>query len=502
MGQRKRHVVIPLTFALIAVLALFLLTVPSKDVNEPPGYTYGIVLDAGSSHTTMYVYKWTVDKQNGTGVVTQHSECSPKGGGISSYVWQPGEAGRSLEECLDMAMKDIPRVRHHLTPVYLGATAGMRLLNISNPSASDRILGEVAEKIRSYPFDFQEAVILSGQQEGAYGWVTVNYLMEKFIKYGFIGRWQSANTETIGALDLGGASTQITFVTREAAEDRRNHMTLRLYGQDYNLYTHSFLCYGQGQMLLRLVASLMQFQGYNGTVVHPCYPVGYSVTMKLSEVFNSPCTSGFRPSQPNLDSTVTVVGTGQYELCLRNVTQLFSFDKCPFSHCSFDGTFQPKVKGMFVAFSAFYHAHRFLQRATGIKVTTPSQMDTAVRTLCAMSLSELKSKAPDEIKRLHEYCPSSAVVQILLLRGYSFDNTSFSQVSFESTARGAAVGWALGYMLILSNMVPAESMNLVKAIVPVAWGCLLFLMIVLLIVSLGYLLAQAFCGKKTTEDIL
>lgn len=69
-------------------------------------------------------------------------------------------------------------------------------------------------------------------------------------------------------------------------------------------------------------------------------------------------------------------------------------------------------------------------------------------------------------------------------------------------ARGAAVGWALGYMLILSNMVPAESMNLVKAIVPVAWGCLLFLMIVLLVVSLGYLVAQAFCGKKTTDDIL
>lgn len=50
------------------------------------------------------------------------------GGGISSYVGQQGAAGQSLEACLDQAVKDIPKERHHLTPVYLGATAGMRLL--------------------------------------------------------------------------------------------------------------------------------------------------------------------------------------------------------------------------------------------------------------------------------------------------------------------------------------------------------------------------------------
>lgn len=50
------------------------------------------------------------------------------GGGISSYAGQQGAAGKSLEACLDQAVKDIPKDRHQLTPVYLGATAGMRLL--------------------------------------------------------------------------------------------------------------------------------------------------------------------------------------------------------------------------------------------------------------------------------------------------------------------------------------------------------------------------------------
>lgn len=40
---------------------------------------YGIVLDAGSSHTAMFIYKWPANKQNGTGIVSQHRECHVKG---------------------------------------------------------------------------------------------------------------------------------------------------------------------------------------------------------------------------------------------------------------------------------------------------------------------------------------------------------------------------------------------------------------------------------------
>lgn len=40
---------------------------------------YGIVLDAGSSHTSMFVYKWPADKENDTGIVGQHSSCDVQG---------------------------------------------------------------------------------------------------------------------------------------------------------------------------------------------------------------------------------------------------------------------------------------------------------------------------------------------------------------------------------------------------------------------------------------
>lgn len=62
----------------------------------------------------------------------------------------------------------------------------------------------------------------------------------------------------MGAMDLGGASTQITFETTSSSEDPDNEVYLRLYGQHYRVYTHSFLCYGRDQVLQRLLASALQ----------------------------------------------------------------------------------------------------------------------------------------------------------------------------------------------------------------------------------------------------
>lgn len=50
------------------------------------------------------------------------------GPGISSYSSTPPAAGTSLVPCLNQALRDVPKEKHAGTPLYLGATAGMRLL--------------------------------------------------------------------------------------------------------------------------------------------------------------------------------------------------------------------------------------------------------------------------------------------------------------------------------------------------------------------------------------
>ncbi|KAM7033654.1 ectonucleoside triphosphate diphosphohydrolase 2 isoform 2-T2 [Acridotheres tristis] len=520
----------------------------------------------------MFVYKWPADKENDTGVVSEHSMCDVEGPGISSYRLNPPAAGTSLEHCLNQALRDVPREKHVGTPLYLGATAGMRLLNIADPQVSDAVLRAVAATLKTYPFDFRGAKILSGEEEGVFGWVTANYLLENFIKRGWLGEWIQPQKKTLGAMDFGGASTQITFETRDTIENPRNKVMLKLYGQAYKVYTHSFLCYGRDQVLKRLLSKLLQAESYQATVSHPCWPMGYNKSLLLSSIYDSPCTENERPSLA-LNTTVTLVGTGNGNLCALQVSKLFDFTNCSFSHCSFDGVFQPKVSGNFIAFSAFFYTVDFIQTVMGRPVHLPSDLKDAAETICATSWSEVGSlgtvgsrgllhvgyhtgferthwvswhqqirgkaiygsytglgggsggygqpwpyrcnhpelqatstrlaiaglthllflsvhptqllqKAPKLEKRLPDYCAVSTFVYLLTTKGYSFNNQSFPNIAFQKKAGETSIGWALGYMLNLTNMIPGEKPSFHKSMLYNYWIILILLFVVTTLTSL------------------
>lgn len=56
--------------------------------------------------------------------------------------------------------------------------------SLTSPEASAKVLEAVTRTMTRYPFNFRGARILSGQDEGVFGWVTANYLLENFIKVG------------------------------------------------------------------------------------------------------------------------------------------------------------------------------------------------------------------------------------------------------------------------------------------------------------------------------
>ncbi|XP_004640564.1 ectonucleoside triphosphate diphosphohydrolase 2 [Octodon degus] len=486
MAGKALSLLPPLLLASAGIAGLLLLCVPTRDVREPPALKYGIVLDAGSSHTSMFIYKWPADKENDTGIVSQHSSCDVQGGGISSYADDPSKAGQSLVECLEQALRDVPKERHAGTPLYLGATAGMRLLNLTRPEASANVLAAVTQTLIQYPFNFRGARILSGQDEGVFGWVTANYLLENFIKYGWVGRWFRPRKGTLGAMDLGGASTQITFETAKPAEDPANEVHLRLYGQHYHVYTHSFLCYGRDQVLQRLLASALQTQHS-----HPCWPQGYSTQVLLGSLYQSPCTRAQWPRAFNSSTRITVSGSSDPVLCRGLISGLFNSSSCPFSRCSFDGVFQPPVAGNFIAFSAFYYTVDFLRTVMGLPTATLRQLDVAAVTTCNQTWTELQARAPQQKARLADYCAGAMFVHQLLSQGYGFDERTFSSVTFQKKAADTAVGWALGYMLNLTNMIPADPPGLRKGTAFSYWVALLLLFAALLLAALVLLLRRA-----------
>ncbi|NWR95713.1 ENTP8 diphosphohydrolase, partial [Furnarius figulus] len=306
---------------------------------------YGLVFDAGSTHTSLYTYRWPADKENGTGIVSQVDVCSVSGPGISSYADDPAGAGASLKACLDKAMKIVPAEQQRDTPTYLGATAGMRLLREQNSTKAEQVLAEVAKAIGEYPVDFRGARILTGREEGSFGWITVNYLLETLVKFSFAEKWEHPrDTEVLGALDLGGASTQITFQPGVPVEDRNTSVFFRLYGTNYSLYSHSYLCYGQTQALKMLLAALHQ-SSPTAQISHPCYPSGYQENVTVAELYDSPCVHAPSTASPAL--VLTVMGTGDPAGCRSAIQKLFNFSCRAQRPCGFNGVYQPPVRGQF-----------------------------------------------------------------------------------------------------------------------------------------------------------
>nr|XP_056716504.1 ectonucleoside triphosphate diphosphohydrolase 2 [Euleptes europaea] len=498
-GAGKRVAAVLGVVCLAAVGGLVLLCLPARDLREEPAFKYGIVLDAGSSHTAMFVYKWPAGKENNTGIVSEHSMCDVEGGGISSYAADPPGAGRSLKACLNQAVKDVPKERHAVTPLYLGATAGMRLLNLTDPQASDSVLGAVASTLKEFPFDFRGAKILSGEDEGVFGWVTTNYLLENFIKYGWIGQWVRPKKKTLGAMDLGGASTQITFETQEVIESPLSAMTLQLYGQTYKVYTHSFLCYGRDQVLKRLLSKVLKEERFALKVDNPCWPRDYKKNFTIETIYDSPCTSAEKPTNYFPKANVNMRGSGDPALCRQRMESLFRFTSCTYSRCSFDGIFQPSVTGNFIAFSAFFYTVDFMQSVMKRRIDKPGDLEDAVVEICNSSWSELLQKAPDLEKRLPDYCPTAVFIQLLIMEGYRFDELTFPNIAFQKKAGDTSIGWALGYMLNLTNMIPAEETSFWKGTTYSSWVGLILLFVAIILVILGtmFCLLRSSKGRAT-----
>ncbi|XP_018412249.1 PREDICTED: ectonucleoside triphosphate diphosphohydrolase 8-like [Nanorana parkeri] len=468
------------------VIALILSLVDIQTVYQPSPNKYGLVFDAGSSHTSLYVYQWPAHKENDTGIVSQIHICEVPGSGLSAYADNAVQAGEVLKYCMDEALSIIPSEVHKETTVLLGATAGMRLLKLQNETKTQNIFDAVSRTLGTYPVDFQGARILDGTEEGSLGWITVNYLLGTFIQYSYLNSWiHPQQAQMFGAMDLGGASTQMTFQPAGDIEDKSTEMVFRLYGFDYSIYTHSYLCYGQDQALKRLLVYFIENKS-SGNVKHPCYPNGYTANISLSSVYNSQCVL---TAPDDIGANVTVEGTGDPSGCQMAIKHIFNFSECSPKSCSFNGIYQPPVHGEFYAFSAFYYTFKFLNLTDG---QTLDITNSSVWNFCTRDWDKLSANFPDENrKRLLDYCSSAMYILTLLVDGYKFDSRTWNNIHFSKQAGNADVGWTLGYMLNMTNRIPSEGPSLLKAHSYNLWVAAIFFIV--LSVAAGLVAAPLHC---------
>ncbi len=385
--------------AALSLLANLYLGETGKDLQ----HNYGVVMDAGSVHTTTSVYAWPAVRTNITGQVREVFSCEGSAdSGVSSYADKPERVGEGLEAggCLRQALGKVPTRLRPNSVLFMGATAGMRVLNATNSTSAGRIINYADEFLQRQGFrPGRTAEIMQSAEEGVMGWITVNYLNGTFD-----GKQQQ---RSVGALDWGGASSQITFEEAKSG----GHRKVTLFEREYSVFTASHLCYGQKEALRRYFVEQIYRQWTKSEdksqlpveVESPCLPRRDSdedadssslYTLPASELFFSVCTrrsdvafQRLAESGPNL--IFRFVGTSNLTSCDAEVAKAFDLAHCRQSyraqHC-FDSADipRPDSKTTFLAFSTYWYLVSALHITPG--VIGESDFEAVINKLCKSSL--------------------------------------------------------------------------------------------------------------------
>ncbi|EIN07123.1 hypothetical protein PUNSTDRAFT_71457 [Punctularia strigosozonata HHB-11173 SS5] len=332
---------------------------------------FGVVIDAGSSGSRLQIYSWrdprTVRLEHGDAVAFQlpQVEKGAKDGdswvrkvepGISTFGDHPEEVGEYLRPLLEHAQFQIPPSLHAETPLFLLATAGMRLLTQEQQVG---VLKETCTFLKFHsnfriddPSDVgpcgSSVRIITGEEEGLFGWIAVNYLMDGFTA-------SDDKPTTYGFLDMGGASTQIAFEPSPAERAQTKNLIpvrLRLLGGrdiHHEVFVTTWLGYGTNQARERYVAKAIDEyeakrppgsphgSSTEGELIEdPCLPKDLQLTE--TPVHVDPV------SDAHVNRPHTLVGTGSFEQCLEKALPLLNkAAPCPDSPCLFNGVHVPPI---------------------------------------------------------------------------------------------------------------------------------------------------------------
>lgn len=188
------------------------------------------VIDAGSTGSRLHIYAYDLDSTNSPINIKE----------LWNKKAKPGFANiepesKAIDAYMANLMADAPKEE---IPVYFYATAGMRLLPLTKQK-------KFYDELQSWftqqsEWKLIKAKTITGNDEALYDWLSVNY---------HLGSLQSGANESVGVMDMGGASVQIVFpVQKNDTLNNKSQIELDLYGQHLNLYVQSFLGLGQTEV--------------------------------------------------------------------------------------------------------------------------------------------------------------------------------------------------------------------------------------------------------------
>lgn len=425
-----------------------------------------VVLDCGSTGTRVFVYQASVNHQKDGSLPILlksipedlHSRPSSEIGraynrketepGFDKLVHNVSGLSQAINPLLGWAEKQIPKHAHKTTSLFLYATAGVRRLPTSD---SDWLLNNAWSIMKNSSFMCQRewVKIISGTDEAYYGWIALNYHTH------MLGA--RPKKETYGALDLGGSSLQVTFESKDYANNETS-LNLSIGLVDHHLSGYSLAGYGLNDAFDKSVVHLLKMSRPQTTktdiiegkavIRHPCLQSGYK-----EQYICSQCRSAFQKelgAERKTGIPVQLIGAPKWEECgavaKTAVNSSEWSDKSPAIDCDLQPCALqenlPRPYGQFYAMSGFYVVYRFFN------LSADAPLDTVLekgQEFCEKSWDVAKKSVPPQ-PFIEQYCFRAPYVVLLLRKGLHIKD---SQVNIGS----GGITWTTGVALLEAGKV-------------------------------------------------
>ena len=444
---------------------------------------------------------------------------------ISSQVNNPEQAGESLKPLFDFVYGVIPEQHRSSTPIFAFATAGLRVvadqegLSLFDDDDTDnnnifeedddsygigsveRILISVREYIQSStPFLFyrdDQVRVITGVEEGKFDYLSIQHLL-RLNPYAMMGddtkgkewsdrifdhplkQWEGAPVYPIVTIDLGGASTQISFAVTPTLHFEPSLISSSssdllqlppIFSQStesskWNLFTHSFLNYGANRARDIYRESLYSKSLENATAYETPLPVGDETNPVIDPCLPPDVIERIMINMKGVEKEVVFKGIGSYLLCKSSIATLFSYSyflPCSQSaenNCGFAQTKIPSISSSLSAVQspstnqmtliAFDHAYRIgsLFGFHGyVSLYTMNRKITDHFRLSYMDIERIYN-GEDEATRKKMGFELTYLYSLLSL-GYNVDKNG-AHVIFTDDISGYNLNWALGAMVFES----------------------------------------------------
>jgi hypothetical protein len=316
---------------LIYVTLCIVARVLSQQITSFDNTHYALIVDAGSTGSRAYIYRFYHEPEHNEKQVLdiRGTKIQP---GLSSFADEPAAAIDYILPIFENAVDIIPPEFHSKTKVYIKGTAGMRL--IGDEEKENTLWSTLYEGLKSnerfkFNLDRENLGTIDGDSEAYYAVLAANYIVES-IDANLV---PIPGKTMVGALDMGGASTQVIFY---------NGLDPTLVLSQTDFWSHSYLGYGASRIIdetKEIIIKRHRDNDHDGTMDNPCSFVGFDEEI-----------NGYK-----------LMGTGDPDECVEIIKHVLwpnskDEENCmKGKKCYIGGVTHPELNGHFYAMSLYFY---------------------------------------------------------------------------------------------------------------------------------------------------